>query len=123
MDIHLFVSAVIQIFISAQAELLKACYSKAMITYYSPKSVVQKYKNSLKNTLCSIWTMFKKGNEKSWRHDTFYKSYAEQSKTQKNKNSKPINLTFYHLDHGALRKEHLDSLTDLINRHEQFKGS
>ena len=67
--------------------------------------------------------MFKKGNEKSWRHDTFYKSYAEQSKTQKNKNSKPINLTFYHLDHRALRKEHLDSLTDLINRHEQFKGS
>ena len=36
---------------------------------------------------------------------------AEQSKTQKNKNSKPNNLTFY-LDYGALRKEHLDSLTN-----------
>ena len=35
-------------------------------------------------------------------------SFAEQSKTQKKKISKPINLTFY-LDYGALRKEHLDS--------------
>ena len=35
-------------------------------------------------------------------------SFAEQFETQKNKNSKPINLTFY-LDYGALRKEHLDS--------------
>ena len=48
--------------------------------------------------------------------------FAEQSKTQKNKNSKPINLTFY-LDYGALRKEHLDSLTDFINRDEKFKSS
>ena len=48
--------------------------------------------------------------------------FAEQSKTQKNKNSKPINLTFY-LDYGALRKEHLDSLTNFINRHEKLKGS
>ena len=39
--------------------------------------------------------------------------FAEQSKTQKNKNSKPINLTFYlYLDYGVLRKEHLDSLTN-----------
>ena len=49
-----------------------------------------------------------KGNEKSWRHDTFYMNYIEQSKTQKNENSKPINLTFY-LDYGALMKEHLDN--------------
>ena len=48
--------------------------------------------------------------------------YVEQSKTQKNQNSKPINLTFY-LDHGALRKEHLDTLTDFTNRHEKFKGN
>ena len=34
---------------------------------------------------------------------------AEQSKTQKNKNSKPNNLTFY-LDYGELRKEYLDSV-------------
>ena len=66
--------------------------------------------------------MLIKGNEKSWRHGTFYKNFAEQSKTQKNKNSKPIDLTFY-LDYGALRKEHLDTLTDFINRHEKFKGS
>ena len=49
----------------------------------------------------------KKEHEKSWRHDMFYNYYAEQSKTQKNKNSKLINLTFY-LDYGALREEHLD---------------
>ena len=48
--------------------------------------------------------------------------FAEQSKTQKNKNSKPINLTFY-LDYGTPRKEHLESLTDFINRHEKFKVS
>ena len=64
----------------------------------------------------------KRGNEKSWRHDTFYKNYAGQSKTQKNRNSKPINLTFY-LDYGALRKEHLDSLINFIDKHEKFKGS
>ena len=64
----------------------------------------------------------KKGNEKSCRHDTFYKNYAEQSKTQKNENSKPINLAFY-LDYGALRKEHWDTLTDFVDRYEKFKGS
>ena len=64
----------------------------------------------------------KKGNEKSWRHNTFYKNYAEQSKTQMNENSKPINFTFY-LDYGALRKEHLDTLPNCINKHEKFKGS
>ena len=64
----------------------------------------------------------KKENEKSWRHDTFYKNYAEQSKTQMNENSKPINFTFY-LDYGALRKEHLDTLPNCINRHEKFNGS
>ena len=47
---------------------------------------------------------------------------AGQSKTQKNKNSKPINLTFC-LDYGALRKEQLDSLTNFINRHGKLKGS
>ena len=46
--------------------------------------------------------------------------FAEQSKSQKNKNSKPINLTCF-LDYGALRKEHLDSLTNSINRHEKLK--
>ena len=37
--------------------------------------------------------------------------FAEQSKTQKNKISKPNNLIFY-LNYGALRKEHLGSLTN-----------
>ena len=31
-------------------------------------------------------------------------------------------MTFY-LDYGALRKEHLDTLTNFSNRHEKFKGS
>ena len=47
--------------------------------------------------------------------------FAAHSKTQKNKNSKPINLTFY-FDYGALRKDHLDSLTNFINRHKKVKG-
>ena len=64
----------------------------------------------------------KSGREESWRHDTFYKDYSEQSKTKKDENSKPINLTFY-LDYGTLRKEHSDTLADFINRQEKFKGS
>ena len=117
MDIHLFVSTAIQIFISAQEELLKkdllfqsydnifAKISSSEIEEFLEKHIVQRLGN------------VKKGNEKSWRHDTFYK----QSKLQKNENSKPINLTFY-LDYGALRKEHLDTITDFINRHEKFKS-
>ena len=31
-------------------------------------------------------------------------------------------MTFY-LDYGALKKEHLDILTDFIHRQERFKGS
>ena len=117
MDIHLFVSTAIQIFISAQEELLKkdllfqsydnifAKISSSEIEELLEKHIVQRLGN------------VKKGNEKSWRHDTFYK----QSKLQKNENSKPINLTFY-LDYGALRKEHLDTITDFINRHGKFKS-
>ena len=48
--------------------------------------------------------------------------FAEQSKTQTNKSSKPINLTFY-LDYGTPRKEHLELSTDFIDIHEKFKGS
>ena len=54
----------------------------------------------------------KKGNEKSC---------AEQSKTQNNKNSKPINLIFY-INYCVLRK-HLDSLTDFIKKHDKSEGS
>ena len=60
----------------------------------------------------------KKGNEKSWRHDTL----CWAIKNSEEQNSKPINLAFY-LDYGALMKEHLDSLTNFINRHEKLKGS
>ena len=121
MDIHLFVSTAIQIFISAQEELLKkdllfqsydnifAKISSSEIEELFEKHIVQRLDN------------VKKGTKKSWRHDTFYKNYSEQSKTQKNENSKPINLTFY-LDYGALRKEHLDTITDFINRHGKFKS-
>ena len=48
--------------------------------------------------------------------------FAKQSRTQKNKNLKPINLTFC-LDYDTPRKEHLDTLTNFTNRHEKFKGS
>ena len=116
MDIHLFVSAVIQIFASAQEELSKTdllfeSHDKIFAKINSPE-IEELFEKHIVQHLDDV----KKGNEKSWRHDTFYKTYAEQSKTQKNKNSKPINLTFY-LDHNAPRKEHLDSLTNFVNRH------
>ena len=52
----------------------------------------------------------------------FYKNCAEQSKTKKNENSKPLNLIFC-LDYGALRKEPSDTLADFINRYDRFKGN
>ena len=72
MDIHLFVSTAIQIFISAQEELLKkdllfqsydnifAKISSSEIEELFEKHIVQRLDN------------VKKENEKSWRHDTFY---------------------------------------------------
>ena len=122
MDIHLFISAVIQIFVSAQEEL-----SKTDLLFQSYDNIFAKISSSeteelFKKHIVQHLENVKKRNEKSWRHDTFWAICAEQSKTQKNKNSKPINLIFY-LDYGALRKEHLDSLTDFINRDEKFKSS
>ena len=121
MDIHLFVSAVIQTFVSAQAEL-----SKTDLLFQSYDNIFAKIssleiKKLFEKLIVQHLDNVKKGNEKSWRHDTFHKNHAEQSKTQKNENSKPISLTFC-LDYGALRTEHLDTLTDFINRHEKFKG-
>ena len=66
--------------------------------------------------------MLKRGMKNLGDMIRFYKNYSEQSKTQKNVNSKPITLTFY-LDYDALRKEHLYTLTDFVNSHEKFKGS
>ena len=122
MDVHLFASAVIQIFVSAQEKL-----SKTELLFQSYDNIFAKISSSeieelFEKHIVQHLDNVKKGNEKSWRHDTFYKNYVEQFKTLKNENSKPINLTFY-LDYGALRKEHLDTLTDFINRHEKFKGS
>ena len=122
MDIHLFASPVIQIFVSAQEELPKTellfqSYDN-LFAKISSSEIEQLFEKHIVQHLDNV----KKGNEKSWRHDAFYKNYAEQFKTQKNENSKPINLTFY-LDYGALRKEHLDALTDFINRYEKFKCS
>ena len=122
MDTHLFVSVLIQIFVSTQDELSKTDllfqrYDNifAKISSSEIEKLLEKYIQLLGNV--------KEGNKKSWRHDTFCKNYAAQSKIQKNKNSKPINLTFY-LDYGALtNEEHLDTLTDIINRHKNFKGS
>ena len=119
MDIHLFVSAVIQIFVSAQEEL-----SKTNLLFQSYDNIFAKISSSEREEFFEKHVVqrldnVKKGNEKSWRHNTHN---TEQFKIQKNENSKPINLTFY-LDYGALRKEHLDTLTDFINRHEKLKGS
>ena len=120
MDIHLFVSAVIQIFVSGQEELSKTdllfqSYDN-IFAKVSSSEIVELFEKHFVQHLDNV----KKENEKFWRHDTFYKNYAGQYKTQKNKNSKPINLTFT-LDYGALRKEHFYSLTDFINIHEKLK--
>ena len=109
----------IQIFVSAQEEL-----SRTDLLFQSYDNIFVKISSSelFEKHIVQHLDNVKKGNENSRRHDTFYKDYAEQSKTQKNKNSKPIILKF-HLDYGALRKEHLESLTNFISRHEKFKGS
>ena len=77
MDIYLFVSAMIQIF----KFLFKAMISSSEIEERFEKDIVHHLDN------------VKKGNENSWRHNTFYNNYAEQSRTQKNKSSKLVNLT------------------------------
>ena len=114
MDIHLFVSAQEEL---SKTDRLFQSYDN-IFTKINSSEIEELFEKHIVQHLDSV----KKGNEKLWRHDTFYKNYAEQFKTQKNENSKPINLTFY-LDYGALRKEHLDTLTNFINSHEKFKGS
>ena len=95
MDIHLFVSDLIRIFVSALEEL-----SNTDLLFQSYDNIFAKISSSeieelFENYVVQRLDNVKKGNEKSWRHDTFYKNYAEQSKTQKNENTKRINLTFY----------------------------
>ena len=91
MDNHLFISAVIQISVSAQEELLKTD-----LLFQSYGNIFAEISSSEIEELIEKHTVqhldnIKNGNEKSWRFWTFYKNYAEQSKTQKNENSKPIN--------------------------------
>ena len=95
MDIHLFVSDLIRIFVSALEEL-----SNTDLLFQSYDNIFAKISSSeieelFENYVVQRSDNVKKGNEKSWRHDTFYKNYAERSKTQKNENTKRINLTFY----------------------------
>ena len=85
MDIHLLVSAVIQIFVSAQEGL-----SKTDLLFQNYDNIFAKISSSeieelFEKHIVQHLDNVKKGNEKSWRHDTFYRNYAEQSKTQKNK--------------------------------------
>ena len=122
LDIHLFVSAVIQIFVSAQEELSKTDQLFQGYDNTFTKISSLEIEELLEKHILQHLDNVKKGNEKSWRHDMFYKNYAEQSRTQKSEDSKPNDLTFY-IDYGGLRREHLDTLTDFINRREKFKGN
>ena len=79
MDIHLFVSAVIQIFVSVQEEL-----SKTDLLFQGYDNSCSEIEELFEKHNVQYLDNVKKGTEKSWRHDTFYKNYAEQFKTQKN---------------------------------------
>ena len=57
LDIHFFVSAVIQIFGSAQEELSKTDLLFQSYDNIFAKTSSLELKNALKNILCSIWTM------------------------------------------------------------------
>ena len=94
-------------------------YSKAMIIY-SPKSVVQKQNNSLKNILYSVWTTWRREATNLGDMICFIRGMLSN---QKPRRTKIQNQLIWHFDHGALRKKHLNTLTNYINRHEKFKGS
>ena len=96
-------------------------YSKAMITY-SPKSVVQKQNNSLKNILRVLTT---------WRRETknlgdmihFIRGILTNQKSKRTKTENQLICHSSWLWCTKERKEHLDTLTNYISRHETFKGS
>ena len=104
MDIDLSVSAVIQIFVSAQEKLSKTDVFFQIYDNIFVKISSSEIKEPFEKHIVQHLDNVKKGNEKSWRHDTLYKNCAEQSKTKKKENSKPIKLTFY-IGYGALRKK------------------
>ena len=85
MDIHLFVSALIQIFASAQEKLSKTdllfqSYDNIFIKI-SCSEIEEPFEKYIVQRLDDV----KKGNEKSWRHDTFYKNMLSKLKPKKTK--------------------------------------
>ena len=85
MDIDLFVSVVIQIFVSAQEKL-----SKTDVLFQSYDNIFteissSKMKELFEKHIVQYLHNVKKRNEKSCRHNMFYKNYAEQSKTKRTK--------------------------------------
>ena len=87
----------IQIFVSAQEKL-----SKTELLFQSYDNIFAKIssleiKQLFEKHIVQHLDHVEKGNKKSWRHDTFYKNYAEQFKTQKNENSKPIHKDIRHI--------------------------
>ena len=81
MDINLNVLPAIQIFVSAQEKL-----SKTDLLLQSYDTIFAKINSSeieelFEKHIVQHLGNVKKGNEKSWRHNTFYKNHAQQSKT------------------------------------------
>ena len=81
LDIHLNVLPAIQIFVSAQEKLSKTdlllqSYD-TIFAKISSSEIEELFEKHIVQHLGNV----KKGNEKSWRHNTFYKNYAQQSKT------------------------------------------
>ena len=71
-------------FVSAQEEL-----PKMDLLFQSYDNILAKISSSeieelFEKHIVQYLDNVEKGHEKSWRHDTFYKNYAEQSKIQKN---------------------------------------
>ena len=113
MDIHLFVSVVIQIFVSAQEEL-----SKTDLLFQSYDSRFAKINNS---EIEELFAVFGQCLEGKWKILKTW--YALLSNLKPRKTKIQNQLIWHYLDYGALRKEHLDSLTNFINRYEKLKGS
>ena len=71
MDIHLFVSALIQMFVSAQEELTTTDLLFQSYDKIFAKSRSSEIEKLLEKCIVQRLDNVKKGNEKSWRHDTF----------------------------------------------------
>ena len=85
MDIDLFVSALIQIFILAQEEL-----SKTDLLFQSYDNIFTKITSLEIKELFGKYIIrrlgnVKKGNDKSWRHDTFLRTMLSNQKPRRTK--------------------------------------